>query len=88
MHVAAPATLVHPMAHTQSANNVLPDSDVLLEGHDEQALGPGKILYVPGTHAVHNSALAPVHPALHVHALLDMLPGGAFEFDGHDQHSR
>jgi hypothetical protein len=76
------------MAHKQSVNNVLPGSVVLLEGHNKQALGPSKFLYVPGTHAVHNSALAPVHPALHVHALLDVLPAGAFEFDGHDQHSR
>jgi hypothetical protein len=56
--------------------------EYVLLPHSVHACGPGAVLNVPGTHAVHGWPFAPVYPALHWQSLAWSLPGGAAEFEG------
>lgn len=59
--------------------------ELLLPGHDSQALLPDDILYVLGAHAPH-TPFAPVYPASQTQAVFVALCAGELEKLGHAMH--
>ena len=61
-------------------------AEYLLATHRVHGTGPGIVLYLPASHALHVPPLGPLHPLLQVQLVETALPAGDWAFDGQALH--